>query len=105
MKKFFSLFLNLLLISISVLFGQSDPKSKYVIYTFTVKGVKTSTDVTKLDDFLKSRKGVLTSVTDLEKKSVEVKCETYITYAGIIAAVKSQGFEAAEQHQTRSSDQ
>ena len=95
----------LVLVSSTVVFSQSQPKSKYVIYTFSVKGVRTNADVTKLDDFLKSRKGVLTSVTDLEKKSVEVKCETYITYAGIIAAVKSQGFEAAEQHQTKSTDQ
>ena len=104
MKKILAVFL-VLFAFVAVSFAQQNPKPKYYTYTFTVSGVKTQDDVTKLDNFLKNRKGVVTSQTDLRKKTVEVKVENYITYDGIIAAVKSQGFEASEKHTTKSSDQ
>jgi|ERR1051325_1488216 copper chaperone CopZ len=104
MKKILPLLLVLFAFA-SVSFAQQSPKPKYYIYTFTVTGVKTQSDVNKLDNFLKNRKGVVSSQTDLQKKTVEVKVENYLTYDGIIAAVKSQGFEASEKHTTKSSDQ
>jgi hypothetical protein len=86
-------------------FAQQQQKTKYVIYTFTVSHVNTAADVKKLDNFLASRKGVISSTTDLQKKTVEVKAVSNLEYGIIIKAVKSQGFEADEKHQTKYTDQ
>jgi hypothetical protein len=107
MKKHITVSLLLLLFAGTGLFAQQQlqQRSKFVTYTFTVTGVNNQADVKKLDDFLKGRKGVISSTTDLQKKQVEVKTQSNLPYGVIIKAVKTQGFEADEQHQTKYSDQ
>jgi hypothetical protein len=105
MKKllFFGLFF--LFCSLAGFSQQQQPKSKYLVYTFTVSGLKSSADVKKLDDFLKARKGVITSTTDLQKKTTEVKVVSNLDFGIILKAVRTQGFEGSETHQTKNADQ
>lgn len=78
-----------------------DGSKKYVTYTFTIHHLKTKADAEKIDKFMLTRKGIVSSKTDLEKGTGEVKTESYILYSVIMQVVKSQGFEASEEHKTK----
>lgn len=68
-------------------------------FKFTISNIQTQADCDKIDNMMKSRKGVLESKTELATKTITVKAESQITFEGLVKVVAVCGFEASESYQ------
>ena|SRR5688572_15196688 len=81
--------------------GAQTTSPKKVTYEFTVYGMKSAADASKLDSAMLKKKGIHQSKTDFQAKKIVVTVDGAIDFYALRAVVLYAGFEAHEENVIR----